>query len=76
MTGVRRCLALLVAFSTVVFLWSNAPYDIDDAPITYRYAQNLADGKGFVYNEGEYIQGTTTPLYTLALAALHGPAAD
>ena len=48
-----------------IFLWSNTPYDIDDAPITYRYAKNLATGNGFVYNTGERIQGTSTPLYTL-----------
>lgn len=40
----------------------------DDAYITYRYANNIAEGKGFVYNEGEKAQGTTTPLYTLVLA--------
>lgn len=58
---------LILAFG--VFLWSNTPYDIDDAPITYRYARNLAAGNGFVYNIGERIQGTSTPLYTLILAA-------
>ena len=60
-----------MAISALLFLWSNAIVDIDDAPISYRYAQNLADGKGFVYNEGEYIQGTTTPLYAMTLAVLH-----
>ena len=50
--------------------WSNAPCDIDDAPITYRYAENLAAGHGFVYNIGERILGTSTPLYTLLLAGL------
>ena len=41
----------------------------DDAYITYRYARNLASGLGFVYNPGEQVLGTTTPLYTLILAA-------
>ena len=40
----------------------------DDAYITYRYARNIALGKGFVYNEGEWVLGTTTPLYTVFLA--------
>ena len=44
------------------------PRTIDDAYITYRYAQNLLDGHGFVYNEGERVLGTTTPLYALTLA--------
>ena len=40
----------------------------DDAFITYRYARNIASGMGFVYNDGEWVLGTTTPLYTLVLA--------
>ncbi len=40
----------------------------DDAFITYRYAENIAAGLGFVYNPGEHILGVTTPLYTLILA--------
>ncbi len=42
---------------------------IDDAYITYRYAYNIASGLGFVYNVGEAVLGTTTPLYTLLMAA-------
>jgi arabinofuranosyltransferase len=41
---------------------------IDDAFITFRYARNLLQGHGFVYNPGERVQGTTTPLYTLLMA--------
>lgn len=40
----------------------------DDAFITFRYAQNLAAGQGFVYNIGEHVLGTTTPLFTFILA--------
>jgi hypothetical protein len=39
----------------------------DDAYITYRYAVNLAQGHGFVYNPGEWVLGVTTPLYALLL---------
>jgi arabinofuranosyltransferase len=46
------------------------PRTIDDAYITYRYAGNLLDGHGLVYNVGERVLGTTTPLYTLTLAGL------
>jgi hypothetical protein len=42
---------------------------IDDAYITFRYARNLLTGEGFVYNPGQRVQGTTTPLYTLLMAA-------
>jgi len=41
----------------------------DDAFITYRYAANLAEGRGFVFNEGERVLGTTAPLYALVLSA-------
>jgi arabinofuranosyltransferase len=41
----------------------------DDAYITFRYARNLAHGLGFVYNPGEWVLGTTTPLFTILLAA-------
>lgn len=40
----------------------------DDALITFRVAENLAYGRGFVYNVGEPVQVTTTPLYTILLA--------
>jgi hypothetical protein len=42
----------------------------DDPFITYRYADNLRSGVGFVYNPGEQVQSTTTPLFTLLLAGL------
>src|SRR5579872_308278 len=42
----------------------------EDYLITLRYAENLARGHGFVYNLGERVLGTTTPLYTLFLALL------
>ncbi len=44
----------------------------DDPFITYRYARNLAQGVGFVYNTGEQILSTTTPLLVMILAALGG----
>ena len=43
-------------------------YIYEDAFITFRYAQNLAAGQGFVYNTHEQIYGTTTPLFALLLA--------
>jgi len=46
------------------------PRTIDDAYITFRYAQNLLSGQGMVYNPGERVLGTTTPLYALLMAAL------
>jgi hypothetical protein len=40
----------------------------DDAFITFRYARNIALGRGFTYNPGPPVLGTTTPLFTAILA--------
>jgi hypothetical protein len=56
--------------ATLFFGLQAHPSSFDDAYITYRYAQNIAAGRGFVYNDGESVLGTTTPLYTLLLAGL------
>ncbi|HSJ53958.1 MAG TPA: hypothetical protein VLC52_09450, partial [Anaerolineae bacterium] len=42
----------------------------DDPFITFRYAQNLLAGDGFVYNVGQRTLSTTAPLYGLLLAGL------
>jgi hypothetical protein len=55
------------AFGLGMGLWARAII-LDDAMITFRVAENLAYGRGFVYNPGEYVQVTTTPLYTMLLA--------
>ena len=47
---------------------------IDDAYISFRYARNLAEGHGLVFNPGEYVEGSTSLLWTLLMAlpeALH-----
>ncbi len=45
-------------------------YVSDDAFITYRYVLNIISGYGYLYNEGEKVLGTTSPLYTLLLSFL------
>ena len=37
----------------------------EDQLIILRYARNLAEGNGLVYNEGERVMGFTTPLFTV-----------
>jgi hypothetical protein len=46
-----------------VYVCCAAPFE--DALITIRYSCNIARGLGFVYNPGEHVLGTTTPLWTL-----------
>jgi hypothetical protein len=43
----------------------------DDAMVSMRYAQNLADGRGLVYNHGQHVEGYTNFLWTLWMAFLH-----
>lgn len=65
--GYYGMVALLSLFPIGVAFY--IPWDLnDDAYITLNYAQNLADGRGFVYNHGPASQGTTTPLLTLLMA--------
>ncbi len=59
---------LLGVTSAIFVAFHNWFYD--DPFITYRYAQNLARGVGFVYNPGEPVLSTTTPLFTVLLAAV------
>lgn len=59
-----------IAAAALVARLLPGPRTIDDAYITYRYARNLIMGHGFVFNPGEHVLGTTTPLYTLILTAL------
>ncbi|NLX08051.1 MAG: hypothetical protein GXY36_00195 [Chloroflexi bacterium] len=46
------------------------PRTIDDAFITFRYSRNIVEGEGFVYNPGARTLGTTTPFYTVWMAAI------
>ena len=52
------------------------PWTLDDAFITFRYAENLVAGHGPVYNPGERVEGYTNFLWMLLLAGLHGLGAD
>ena len=54
------CVLIPLAFGL-----AQPPAHLDDAYITYRYARNLATGRGFVYNPGEAVMGTTAPLSTI-----------
>jgi len=41
---------------------------VDDAFISFRYAHNLAQGQGLVFNPGERVEGYTNFLWTMLLA--------
>jgi arabinofuranosyltransferase len=62
---------LVVALIAVVALLElrARPYPFDDAFISFRYADNLARGRGLVYNPGERVEGYTNFLWTVLVAA-------
>jgi len=66
----RKFLPFLLVAVALAARLVPGPRTIDDAYITFRYARNLLAGEGFVFNPGERVQGTTTPLYTLLMAGL------
>jgi hypothetical protein len=59
---------LVLAAAVRVYVEQSTGFQFDDAWITYRYAENLAAGNGFVYNTGEYVEGSTAPLLVLLLS--------
>lgn len=62
----------LLALSVLLLsrIWANYSFPLfDDALITFRYAENLCKGDGLVYNPGEWVLGTTAPLYSLILSS-------
>ncbi|MCB9687377.1 MAG: hypothetical protein H6738_13755 [Alphaproteobacteria bacterium] len=74
----RRGTAALIA-SWIWLAWHTAQLDgwtVDDAYITYRYADNVVAGYGAVYNPGEAVEGYTSPLWLLLLSAGHAAGAD
>lgn len=60
-------------FSALVVTMTLSYWNIqqDDSYIFYTYAENLANGNGYVFNEGERVNATTSPLYTVAVAATY-----
>ncbi len=61
-------LVILIVFAFTALFWD---YTQDDVYITYTYSRNIAEGQGFVFNPGERVQGTTTPLFTLVMTGVY-----
>ena len=63
----------VLAALLLYFLWNclyYTPYVVDDAFISFRYARNLVEGHGLVYNPGEYVEGYSNFLWVLLEAGL------
>jgi len=73
----RAAALVIVAWTAWLALRWDTQLVLEDALITFRHAENLATGQGYGFNPGHWVQGSTTPLFTLALALigwLIGPA--
>ena len=61
-------LLLLAASLFVVNVARLAGLQLDDTYISFRYARNLVEGHGLVFNPGEHVEGYTNFLFVLASA--------
>ncbi len=72
--------ALFAVAGTAIILLLHArvyfDYTSDDAYISFRYARNLADGVGLVWNPGEHVEGYSNFLWVMILAGAHKLGAD
>ncbi len=64
---------LLLGLGMIILasVWIQLSYGVviqDDAYISFRYARNLLDGHGLVYNVGERVEGYTNFLWTMIIA--------
>ncbi|HTR97939.1 MAG TPA: hypothetical protein VMH61_08560 [Candidatus Acidoferrales bacterium] len=57
--------SLLLALA---LMWPVRGYITDDTFIHLQFAKNLAAGRGFAFNAGEHVYGTTSPLWVALLA--------
>lgn len=67
----RIILLMIVAASVILPLLfvQSGRVGVDDAFISFRFARNLADGNGPVFNQGEKVEGYSCFLYVLLIAA-------
>jgi arabinofuranosyltransferase len=66
-----RVVAVLLVALLLFGVWRavERAWMCDDSFISLRYADNLANGLGLVYNAGEHVEGYTNLAWTLLLAA-------
>jgi hypothetical protein len=59
----------MICLLLALVIWRGvmAEFRLDDSFITYRYAQNFAEGRGLVFNAGDAVLSTTAPLYAMLL---------
>lgn len=68
MTRVERIGLLAGLVLAAALMWPIRGYLTDDTYIHLQYARNLASGHGFVFNPGERVYGSTSPLWVALIA--------
>ena len=72
MSSTRLGYAVVLVGCVAVFgvqSWWHWAFTVDDAYISFRYARNLVEGHGLVFNEGERVEGYSNFLWVLLIAA-------
>lgn len=70
-SGMKLKPGILLLACSILILFLHAysyNYVVDDAYISYRYARNLVDGHGLVFNPGERVEGYTNFLWVMMTA--------
>ena len=69
----RRLVGATLVFLPFAYLiWNSLyywPYQVDDAFISLRYARNLVEGNGLVFNPGERVEGYSNFLWVMLAVA-------
>jgi len=65
--SLRWILFVLAVVTLLIHTAHLQPWTLDDAYISFRYAENFAQGAGIVYNSGERVEGYTTFLWVFLL---------
>ncbi|HEY2291242.1 MAG TPA: hypothetical protein VGM86_11125 [Thermoanaerobaculia bacterium] len=68
LAGLVTCLRYFLA--EIARLKGGLGFPLDDSWIHLQFARNLAHGAGLSYNPGEFVTGSTAPLWTALLAVL------
>jgi Gpi18-like mannosyltransferase len=72
----QHCVAIAIAVIAVAVrfyvLW-RTHFTAPEAHIALQYAENIAAGRGFVYNIGDHVFAVNGPLYSLMLSLISSP---
>ena len=67
-TRLERYALVVAVLACALLAWPLRAYVTDDTFIHLQYARHLAAGDGFVFNPGERVYGSTSPLWVMLLA--------